>query len=281
VPDIVIAEPMHEAAVLELGRSFEVRYDHALGRNGAALSGAIADARALIVRDCTIIDADLLAAAPHLRVIGCLGASSGLVDEDACRARGIEIHSYASEGEQGPADRVIAGLIRLLGRSGWQPGGDGGRTLGLIGFNPTAREVAGRARALGLDVLAYDPLVDEESPIWADLGVQPSGLLHLLEQCDAISLHLRLTEETHELIDWETITEMRPSAVLINASHAGLVDTGAVIGAVRTGRLAGAMLDLDQADNEPELDTRSAADARIGALIAHKVRTTLERREEV
>ena len=62
MPDIVIAEPMHEAAVLELGRSFEVRYDHALGRNGAALSGAIADARALIVRDCTIIDADLLAA---------------------------------------------------------------------------------------------------------------------------------------------------------------------------------------------------------------------------
>jgi (S)-sulfolactate dehydrogenase len=280
VPDIVIAEPMHEAAVLELGRSFEVRYDRALGRNGAALSGAIADARALIVRDCTIIDADLLAAAPRLRVIGCLGALSGLVDEDACRARGIEVHSYASEGEQGPVDRVIAGLIRLLGHSGWQSGGDA-RTLGLIGFNPTAREVAGRARALGLDVWAYDPLVDQDSPIWADLGVQPSGLLPLLEQCDAISLHLRLTEETRELIDWETITEMRPSAVLINASHAGLVDTGAVIGAVRTGRLAGALLDLDQADNEPELDTRSAADARIGALIAHKVRTTLEQGEEV
>jgi (S)-sulfolactate dehydrogenase len=280
VPDIVIAEPMHEAAVLELGRSFEVRYDHALGRNGPALSGAIADARALIVRDCTIIDADLLASAPRLRVIGCLGATSALVDEDACRARGIEIHSYVSSDEQTPVDRVIAGLIRLLGRSGWQPGGDT-RTLGLIGFNPTAREVAGRARALGLDVWAYDPLVDRESPIWDDLGVQPSGLLHLLEQCDAISLHLRLTPETRELIDWETITEMRPSAVLINASHAGLVDTGAVIGAVRSGRLAGALLDLDQADNEPELDTRNAADARIGALIAHKVRTTLERREEV
>jgi (S)-sulfolactate dehydrogenase len=271
---------MHEAAVLELGRSFEVRYDHALGRNGPALSGAIADARALIVRDCTIIDADLLAAAPRLRVIGCLGAPSGLVDEDACRARGIEIHSYISSDEQTPVDRVIAGLIRLLGRSGWQPGGDA-RTLGLIGFTATAREVAGRARALGLDVWAYDPLVDQDSPIWAELGVQPAGLLHLLEQCDAISLHLRLTPETRELIDWETITEMRPSAVLINASHAGLVDTGAVIGAVRTGRLAGALLDLDQADDEPELDTRSAADARIGALIAHKVRTTLERREEV
>jgi (S)-sulfolactate dehydrogenase len=280
VPDIVIAEPMHEAAVLELGRSFEVRYDHALGRNGAALSGAIADARALIVRDCTIIDADLLAAAPRLRVIGCLGASSGLVDEDACRARGIEIHSYAAEGEQGPADRVIAGLIRLLGRSGWAPDGDP-RTLGLIGFNPAAREVAGRARALGLDVWAYDPLVDRDSPLWTDLGVQPAGLLHLLEQSDAVSLHLSLTPETRELIDWETITEMRSSAVLINASHAGLVDTGAVIGAVRTGRLAGALLDLDQADDAPELDTRSAADARIGALIAHKVRTTLERRQEI
>jgi (S)-sulfolactate dehydrogenase len=280
VPDIVIAELMHEAAVHELGRSFEVRYDHALGRNGVALSGAIADARALIVRDCTIIDADLLAAAPRLRVIGCLDAQSSLVDEDACRARGIEIHSYASDGERSPADRVIAGLIRLLGRSGWEPGGEA-RTLGLIGFNPTAREVAGRARALGLDVLAYDPLVDRESPLWADLGVRPSGLLHLLEQCDAVSLHLRLNPETRELIDWETITEMRSTAVLINASHAGLVDTGAVLGAVRTGRLAGALLDLDQADNEPELDTRSAADARIGALIAHKVRITLEQREEV
>ncbi|UEM23776.1 3-phosphoglycerate dehydrogenase [Skermanella mucosa] len=279
MPDIVISEPMHEAAVHDLGRSFEVRYDHALARDGAALSGAVADARALIVRDRTIIDADLLDAAPRLRVIGCLGACAAQVDLEACRARGIEIHAYEAGAEQTPVDRVVAGLVRLLGRSGWTPGG-GDRTLGLVGFNPVAREVAGRARALGLTVWAYDPLVDSESPLWADLGVHPTGLLSLLESCDAVSLHLRLTDETRELIDWETITEMRPGAVLINASHPGLVDNGAVIGAVRTGRLAGALLDLEEGDSEPELDTRNAADARIGALIAHKVRTTLERREE-
>jgi (S)-sulfolactate dehydrogenase len=271
---------MHEAAVHDLGRSFEVRYDHALARDGIALSGAVADARALIVRDRTIIDADLLAAAPRLRVIGCLGACSGQVDLEACRERGIEIHTYEAGAELTTADRVIAGLTRLLGRSGWMPG-KGEKTLGLVGFNPTAREVAGRARALGLRVLAYDPLVDRESPLWAELNVQPVGLLHLLEWCDAVSLHLRLTEETRELIDWETITEMRPSAVLINASHSGLVDNGAVLGAIRTGRLAGAMLDLEEDDSHAELDTRNAADARIGALIAHKVRTTLERREDI
>jgi (S)-sulfolactate dehydrogenase len=270
---------MHEAAVLDLGRSFDVRYDRALARDGVALSGAIADARALIVRDRTIIDEDLLAAAPRLRVIGCLSPCSAQVDEVACRARGIEIHTYRSDAEQSPVDRIVAGVIRLLGRSGWVPGGDF-RRLGLAGFNPTAREVAGRARALGLAVSAYDPLVAEDSPLWAELGVEPMPLLDLLSDCDAISLHLRLTPETRELIDWETITDMRPGAVIVNASHPGLVDTGAVIAAVRGGKLGGALLDLEKGDDEPELDSAFAADARIGALIAQKVRTTLEARPE-
>jgi (S)-sulfolactate dehydrogenase len=265
VPDIVIAETMHESAVLDLGRSFDVRYDHRLAASPLSLSGAIADARALIIGDGVVIDADLLAAAPRLQVIGSLVSLSGRVDEEACRARGIELHAPLA-GEVGIADQVVAAAIRLLDQTGATE-----RRLGLIGFGPVARAVAERARGLGLPVAAYDPMVAEDDPVWSDMAVEPLPLHHLLAESDAISLHIPLTEETRDLIDWETILEMRRGAVLINASRAGVVDRGAVAAAVRRGLLGGVLLALDDADAETPPDGA-------GIRIAGKVRAALEAR---
>ncbi|HEV7369038.1 NAD(P)-dependent oxidoreductase [Arenibaculum sp.] len=271
--DIIIAEPMEDCVVRELGLRYEIRYDRRLAFDLDALGFALAEARALIVGDRTIIDAELLAAAPRLQVIGCLGTDLGRVDSDACRARGIEVHTAPHVRDSDRAGQAAGTVSDLLARV---HGTADGRLLGLVGFGPIAREVARRAQMLCMRVAAYDPLLDREAPAWRDTQVEPMPLYRLLDEADAISVHLPLTEETHELIDWETITQMRGGAVLVNASHSAIVDAAAVNAALRSGRLGGAVLDLDA---ERVDGLALLPEIRIGALIAAKVQATLDARQ--
>jgi (S)-sulfolactate dehydrogenase len=273
VTDIIIAEPMEDCVIRELGLRYEIRYDRRLAVDPGALEFALAEARALIVGDRTIIDADLLAAAPRLQVIGCLGTDLGRVDAEACRARGIEVHAPPHVHDSDRAGQVAATVSELLARA---QGGTDGRLLGLVGFGPVAREVAKRAQTFRMRVAAYDPLLDRDAPAWREAQVEPMPLHRLFDESDAISLHLPLTEETHELVDWETITQMRAGAVLVNASHPAIADAAPVMAARRCGRLGGAVLDLDA---ERVDGLAPSPEIRIGALIAAKVRATLEARQ--
>lgn len=279
VTDIIIAERMEERIVRDLGLRYDVWYDRHLALDLTALGRALTQARALIIGEGTIIDADLLAAAPRLEVIGCVGTASARVDEEACRARGIEIHARPTVREATRAGQVADAVMRLLRRAGGS-GEPDGCLLGLVGFDAVAREVAARARQNGLRVAAYDPMLDYDDPLWIELGVEPMAFHRLMEEADAVSVHLPLIEETRELIDWETIIEMRPGAVLVNASASAVVDGAAVTAAMRGGRLGGAVLDLDQDPDHadgPSLVPR----ARIGSLIVEKVRATLEARQPI
>jgi (S)-sulfolactate dehydrogenase len=277
VTDIIIAEPMEERIVRELGLRFDVRYDRALAFDLGALTGALSEARALIVGEATVVDAELIAAAPRLQVIGCLGSAVGRVDEAACRARGIEIHAAPGIDDGSRGGQVFDAILDLLGqpgRSGTEPA-QGGVLLGLVGFGRISRDVAALALHRGLRVAAYDPLLERDDPLWRETGVEPMALHRLLEEADAVSLHVPLSEETRELIDWVAIVEMKPGAVLVNASHPEVVDAAAVRAAIRTRRLGGAVLDVDGERTEGLVPQPAL---RIGALIAAKVQATLEAR---
>jgi len=117
-----------------------------------------------------------------------------------------------------------------------------GQTLGLVAFGHIARMVAERARGFGLRVIAYDPYVD--GPTMAALGVDKVGLDTLLARSDIISVHTPLTEETRGLIGQAAFAAMKPGAILINTSRGKVVDEGALIAALRSGRLGGAGLDV-------------------------------------
>ncbi|HSK40472.1 MAG TPA: NAD(P)-dependent oxidoreductase [Arenibaculum sp.] len=281
--DIIIAEPIEERIVRDLGLRYDVWYDRRFALDLTALSRALTQARALIVGEGAIIDADLLAAAPRLEVIGCVGTAPGRVDEEACRARGIEIHVRPTVQEATRAGQVVDAVLELLRHAGGiqDRGRDrGGRLLGLVGFDRLARDVAVRACRSGLRVAAYEPMVDHDDPLWVELGVEPMPFHRLLEEADAVSVHIPLIEETHGLIDWETIVEMRPGAVLVNASSPAVVDGAAVKAALRGGRLGGALLDLD-ADPGHADGPVSLPQTRIGSLIVEKVRATLEARRPI
>ncbi|GJQ20159.1 MAG: D-isomer specific 2-hydroxyacid dehydrogenase family protein [Bacteroidia bacterium] len=120
-------------------------------------------------------------------------------------------------------------------------------TLGLVGFGRVARLVVGRARAFGMRVVAYDPLVTEKEI--ASGGAEAVSFDDLLEVSDVVSLHCPLNESTRHMINRATLGRMKPLALLVNTSRGGLVDLNAVVDTLREGRIAGAALDVFE--NEP------------------------------
>lgn len=261
---IVISEFMDDAAVEQLKADFEVLYDKNLEQKTEALHAALADCAALIVRNKTQVRGALLDAAPKLRVVGRLGVGLDNIDRDACRKRGIVVIPATGANSVSVAEYVLACLLLLargcyhatedVAAGAWprerMVGGEiFGKTLGLVGFGGIAREVATRAKACGMALVAYDPFLADDAPVWAEFGVRPLPLERLLEESDAVSLHIPLTDATRLLFDARRIQSMRQGAWLINTARGGIVDEDALAEALADGHLGGAAMDVF--GNEP------------------------------
>lgn len=255
--DIVICEFIDEAAVSEGLAGYEVLYDPALVDRPDELLAAVADARALIVRNRTQVRGALLAAGSRLQVIGRLGVGLDNIDVEACTARGIAVHPATGANDLSVAEWVIATAMLLL-RGAYQATPDviagnwprnrlmgrelSGKILGLVGFGSIAREVASRARAMGMIVQGFDPYASDAA--FSAAGVQRHGLEPLLREADVVSLHVPLTPATTNLIDALRLQRMKPDAILLNASRGGVVDEVALAAALKAGKLGGAALDV-------------------------------------
>ncbi|MDJ0911113.1 MAG: hydroxyacid dehydrogenase [Woeseiaceae bacterium] len=271
--DVVISEFMDEAIAREVLADCEVLYDPSLVDDRDALLAALSDARALIVRNRTQVDSELLAHGPGLKVIGRLGVGLDNIDMEACERRDvavcpaigandIAVAEYALSaalillrGVWLSSDRMIAGdwpRTELMGREA------AGKQLGLIGFGSIAREVATRANALGMTTAAFDPYVGADESSWA--GTQKLALDELAGGCDVISVHVPLTPETHHLVNADLIGRMKRGAVLINTARGGVVDESALIEALRSGRLGGAALDVFESEPLTSEDGAKLAD---------------------
>jgi len=259
VSDIVISEFMDEAAVDDLRRDFSVRYDKGLVDRPEELAGLMRDARALIVRNRTQVRGPLLEAGARLDAIGRLGVGLDNIDTEACAARGIAVLPATGANDVSVAEWVIAAMLILI-RGAYAASADVlagkwprerliggeifGRTLGLIGFGSIARETAGRARSLGMRIIATDPFIGADAPAWTKHDVERVDLDALLAKTDAVSLHVPFTAETRNLIDAKRLARMKQSAILLNAARGGVVDEAALADALKAGRIKGAALDV-------------------------------------
>jgi len=124
-----------------------------------------------------------------------------------------------------------------------------GMTMGLVGFGLIAKQVAVRARAFGMRVLAHDPFVAPGDPAWERLGVERRELGDMLRETDVLSIHVPMTPSTRGMIDARAIASLPPGAYVVNTARGGLVDEDALVAALKEGRLAGAALDVF--DGEP------------------------------
>jgi len=138
-----------------------------------------------------------------------------------------------------------------------------GKTLGLVGLGGIARETAVRARALGMTVVAYDPLLASDHAAWQ--LARPVGFESLLAESDVVSLHVPLTPATRHMIGASQLAALRRGSVLINAARGGVIDEPALIEALRNGHLGGAALDVFE--HEPLDATRGAAFADLPNLL--------------
>ena len=270
---ILITEFMDEDAVERLRSRHPTVYDPGLADRQDAIPAAMADIRALIVRNRTQVSEALLAAAPMLECVGRLGVGLDNIDVEACRRRGVTVYPAIGANSLSVAEYVVTAAMMLL-RGAWfanpamlagqwpRQASSGreiaGKTLGLVGFGAIARDTAALARSLGMRILAYDPFVAADDPALA--GAERLELADLLARSDVVSLHVPLTAATRHLIDAEAIAGMKAGAILVNAARGGVVDEAAVCAALTGGRLGGAALDVF----ETEPLTRQAAEKFAG-----------------
>lgn len=257
---ILVAEELDPRG-LELleGGGYPFCYEPNLWRDPEALRQALAGATALIVRNRIRVDGALLEAAPRLRVVGRLGTGLDNVDQEALGARGVALVHAPGANAPGVAEYVLAALFHLArglpraaqGEDRLALGGFelAGKTLGLVGLGEVGLRVAHRAKTLGMRVVGYDPLRRPWEAALEVAGVEFLPLEEVLAEAQFLSLHAPLTPETRGLVGREVLARMRPGAYLINTARGELVDHHALYEALRSGHLAGAVLDVT--DPEP------------------------------
>lgn len=251
-PRVLIADPLAPGG-MELLRS---RVDVCVAETPAQFAAEIPVSDALIVRSRTQVTAGVLALGPRLRLVGRAGIGVDNIDVRAATDRGVLVVNSPLGNVRSTAEHTIALLFALARRlvaadhavrtGAWKQGYEGmqllGKRLGVIGLGKVGRQVAGMARAIGMEVAAHDPYLPDGA--WADLEVQPVTLDELLATADVVTLHVPGGPDTHHLIGAPELRRMRPGACLINCARGGLVDEGALAAALERGHLAGAAADV-------------------------------------
>ena len=296
---IIVADKISERGLALLGETgWEIARPAA-----ASLAAELANADGLIVRSATRVTAELLESAPRLRVVGRAGVGVDNIDVEAATHRGILVMNTPGGNSVSVAEHTFA-LLLALARSvpqsnaaihagRWEKSSAAGielrgKTLGLLGLGRVGTEVARRARALEMKVLAHDPYVTPAAARELDVELVPFD--ELLKRSDVISLHTSLSPATEKIINAAALAQMRRGARLINCARGELIDEAALAEALRSGHLAGAAVDtfaVEPPKNSPLLGlpnliatphiagSTAEAQEEVGTLIAQQVRDYL------
>lgn len=225
----------------------------------------VADCEGLLCLVTDPIDADVIAAGQRLLVISQFAVGVDNIDVEVATARGIPVGHTPGVLTDATADMTFALLmaaarripegiekVRAGGWRTWEPLGllgaeVWGATLGIVGLGRIGTAVARRARGFAMQILYHDPL--RKPDLEAELGLEYADLDALLAQADFVSLHCPLIPETHHFIGEQALRRMKPTAILVNAARGPVVDTDALVQALREGWIAAAALDVT--DPEP------------------------------
>ncbi|ART71108.1 phosphoglycerate dehydrogenase [Mycobacterium dioxanotrophicus] len=255
LPVVLIADKLAESTVAALGDQVEVRWVD--GPDREKLLAAVPEADALLVRSATTVDAEVLAAAPKLKIVARAGVGLDNVDVDAATARGVLVVNAPTSNIHSAAEHALALLLSAARqipaadatlrdhtwkRSSFSGTEIFGKTVGVVGLGRIGQLVAQRLAAFGAHIVAYDPYVSQARA--AQLGIELLPLDELLGRADFISVHLPKTKETAGLIGKENLAKTKPGVIIVNAARGGLIDEQALADAITSGHVRAAGLDV-------------------------------------
>ena len=253
---IVVADDLPKTA-LDLLRAEGWSIDARSGRPPEELKTDLAAADALVVRSATKVTADIIAAAPKLRAIARAGTGVDNVNVEAASARGIVVMNAPGANSISVAELAMAQLLSLARKL---PAADAsmkqgkwdkksflgeevrGKTLGLAGLGRIGQEVARRAQAFEMTVIAHDPFISAHVAV--DLGVELVGFEQLCARSDYLSLHMPSTPQTRHVFNAARFAACKKGLKLINTARGDLIDEAALAEAIRRGQIGGAALDV-------------------------------------
>ena len=272
---ILIADSLHPLgleALRESGASVETLDPSDRER----LPELVRDYDAIVVRSATQVTREILEAGERLKVVGRAGIGVDNVDVEAATERGILVVNAPTANLISACEHTFALLLALARRVTaanaamkeeiWDRKSFVGtelyeKTLGVVGFGRIGQQVAARARAFEMEVLAYDPFLDAE--VAARHGAELVPLAELVRRADVVTLHVPLTDGTRNLIGAAELATMKETALLVNCARGGVVDEEALLEALEEGRIAGAALDVFA--SEPPTDWRLVRHERVVA----------------
>lgn len=252
---ILVTEPIAEEGIQLLRSQAEV--DVFTNLKPGQLRDIIGDYDALVVRSQTKVNRDVIESARQLKVIGRAGVGVDNIDVEAATRKGIVVVNAPTGNIIAAAEHTIALMLALarnipqanncLKSGKWRREEFVGtelrnKTLGIIGLGNVGSEVAKRAQAFEMRIIAHDPFVSKDYA--ANLKVELVSLDQLLKESDFISLHVPLTSATQKLIGAKELAKLKPTARIINCARGGLIDEEAVVQAIKEGKLAGAAFDV-------------------------------------
>ena len=254
---ILITEFINQNSFEHLNKKFDVRYDEKLFENENEITRIIKDYDGLIVRNKTQVNLSILKNALKLKFIGRLGVGLDNIDTGYCKSKNIHVQPATGMNADSVAEYVVSSSMSLIKKipmfHNGTVKGEWPRTtiksfeinqkyLGIIGFGTIGKKVAEYSSKNGLKILAYDPYVKEINN--KEIDVKLSNLKEIFEKSDIISIHLPLTDETKNIINKSSFSQMKNKPIIINTSRGGIINENDLIEAYNKNNISGFALDV-------------------------------------
>ena len=257
---VLVSDPIDQKGIDILSQVAQV--DVRTGLPADELKSIVGEYDALMIRSGTQVTADIIEAAPRLKIIGRAGVGVDNVDVPMATKNGVLVVNSPEGNTIAAAEHALAMMLALsrhipaahssTASGGWNRKAYVGnelykKSLGVVGLGKIGSHVARVAQAMGMEVLAYDPFISSERA--QQLRVRLRPLDALFKEADYISLHLPRTPDTENLVNAELIATMKPNARLVNCARGGIINEADLAAALNNGVIAGAALDVYA--NEP------------------------------
>ena len=254
---ILITEFINQDSLDNLKKNFDIKYDENLYENKLELENIIHNYEGLIVRNKTQLTSDVLTNAKKLKFIGRLGVGLDNIDTETCKNKNIHVQPATGMNADSVAEYVISSSMSLIKKipifHNATVKGEWPRTkiksteikqklLGIIGFGTIGKKVAEYSTKIGLKILAYDPYVREINGKKIDAKL--SNLNEIYEKSEIISIHLPLTDETKNMINKSSFSQMKNKPIIINTSRGSIINEVDLIDAYHKNIISGFALDV-------------------------------------